>query len=399
MNRTAANIERKNMEYKLCSCEIKEMNDAKYQFSGHISVKNNLDYGRDIVRNGAYRKSLADAFQRKAAGDAFLYPYLWNHFADTPPIGGIYDADETKTGMRAWVQLNPEISLARDVYSSLKMKTLSRQSVGYLATSVNWAKGEDGQSIRELLEMDVKEGSCCIFAMNPLARVEQIKRYWPGYSFEVASTAKGGRSMFARTKDFDSRYASEQLDDWRFADFQDVVSALRNAIDDCFTEAGDPLTNLENEVIPQLAAALRAYVQAGADLGYDGSQQDSYGMMSMSGAGIDTKHLNAETRANMAKAVSGIMTHAKTLQKSLASISPARRFNDLAGTTIYSASAPADYFEQKEAEAESEEDMRMLIKTMTTQLELSNAMRENREALEASMSPIDVLSARARREQ
>ncbi len=395
MNRTAANIERKNMEYKLCSCEIKEMNDAKYQFSGHISVKNNLDYGRDIVRNGAYRKSLADAFQRKAAGDAFLYPYLWNHFADTPPIGGIYDADETKTGMRAWVQLNPEISLARDVYSSLKMKTLSRQSVGYLATSVNWAKGEDGQSIRELLEMDVKEGSCCIFAMNPLARVEQIKRYWPGYSFEVASTAKGGRSMFARTKDFDSRYASEQLDDWRFADFQDVVSALRNAIDDCFTEAGDPLTNLENEVIPQLAAALRAYVQAGVDLGYDGSQQDSYGMMSMAGAGErKAGYINAAAHADAIAAVDNIMRHAKTAKRALASVSSARRYNESVSQPLYSASS-SDYFEEKE----DAEDINALIRTLTTQLALSNEMRENREQLESTMNPLDVSAARIRREQ
>jgi Escherichia/Staphylococcus phage prohead protease len=195
MHRTAMPpIERKNLEYKLCFGEIKEMNDARYQFSGHISVKNNLDYGRDIVRNGAYRKTLQDAFRRKAAGDPFLYPYMWNHSTDQIPPGGIYDADEDKHGMYAWVQLNPEMQLARELYSSLKMKTLSRQSVGYLATDVNWIKGEDGKGqVRELLAMDVKEGSCVIFPMNDLARIDQVKRYWPGWT-ESKGSASGKTS-------------------------------------------------------------------------------------------------------------------------------------------------------------------------------------------------------------
>lgn len=350
MTTTMAPTERKGMEYKLCFGEIKEMNDANYQFGGHISVKNNLDYGRDIVRNGAYRKTLADAFQRKAAGDPFLYNYLWNHDSSQIPPGGIYDADEDKHGMYAWVQLNPEVQLARELYASLKMKTLRKQSVGYIAPSVNWIKGEDGKGqVREILEMDVKEGSCVVFAMNDLARIDQVKRYWPGYS-----AGKGGSTLL-RSKTFDTRYAAETLDDWLFSDFSDITSALRSAIQDCFTEGGDPLSNLENDVLPQLASALRAYVQEGVSLGYEpSSMQDSYAMMSLAGK---SGYLAAEHHTAIASATQNIMKSAKGIQKALSSLENRQRSAALAGNPRFMSSS--SIFEEKEDEEEASGYLRL----------------------------------------
>jgi hypothetical protein len=94
------------------------------------------------------------------------------------------------------VQMNPEIQLAREIFSSFAMKTLSKQSMGYIASSVNWIK-EDGKSVRELLAVDLKEGSAVIFPMNPLSTVDSVKRYWPGYS--APSEAKEGRALSAAT--------------------------------------------------------------------------------------------------------------------------------------------------------------------------------------------------------
>src|SRR5260370_1603212 len=136
-----AKIERK-IEYFPCIAEIKEVDDAKYQIGGYLNYLNNIDFGKDRTMRGAFRKTLQDSFARKSAQSLdFLWPYLWNHDYNILPPGGIYDADEDKHGMYAWVQLNPEVQLARELYSSLKMKTLSRQSVGYHATEVNWIKG------------------------------------------------------------------------------------------------------------------------------------------------------------------------------------------------------------------------------------------------------------------
>jgi HK97 family phage prohead protease len=317
MNRTTGAIEHKGMEYKLCFGEIKEMNDAKYQFSGHISVKNNLDYGRDIVRNGAYYRTLTDAFKRKAAGEPFLYNYLWNHDSSQIPPGGIYDGEEDKTGMRVWVALNPEVQLARELYASLKMKTLSRQSVGYLAPSVNWTKGEDGKGqVREILEMDVKEGSCVIFAMNDMARVDQVKqRYWPGYTFD--NEAKENRVMSTRTISV-LRKATAGIESHVGAINSHLAAARQNAI------SGFPVYSASNDEPYDVLSALEAL---NAEL--EGK----------SGAAISEAN-----HVKIAAATANIMKHVKIIKDA---VHQADDFNRLAGQPVYHASSSQE-FESKE---------------------------------------------------
>jgi HK97 family phage prohead protease len=333
MQTTMAPTERKNMEYLLCVSEIKEMNDARYQFSGHISVKNNLDYGRDIVRNGAYRKTLQAAFQRKAAGEPFLFNYLWNHNTDQIPPGGIYDADEDKVGMRAWVQLNPEVQLARELYSSLKMKTLSRQSVGYIAPSVNWMKGDDGQSVREILEMDVKEGSCVIFAMNDSARVDQVKRYWPGYSFDEA---KEGRVLSART-----------------------IGVLSKAASGIEKHVGDIQAHL-NAQRQNALSGWPVYGSSSSDEPYDiASLTDAIAEMLEGKAGAA---ISAENHVKIATATANIMKHTKILKDM---VHEQDRFNALAGTPVYSARSD-EAFDTKEVDDPLVTSLRELRESLGT---------------------------------
>ncbi len=169
-----AKIERK-VEYFPCLSEIKEVNETKYQIGGYLNYLNNIDFGQDRTMPGAFRKTLQDSFARKAAQNLdFLWPYLWNHSYDTLPPGGIYDADEDRKGLYVRVQFNPDIQLARELFSSFRMKTMSKQSMGYKAIQVDWVK-EEGKSIRNLLEVAVMEGSAVVFPMNDLAQVDTVK--------------------------------------------------------------------------------------------------------------------------------------------------------------------------------------------------------------------------------
>jgi HK97 family phage prohead protease len=186
-----AKIERK-VEYFPCISEIKEVNDAKYQIGGYLNYLNNIDFGDDRTMPGAFRKTLQDAYARKTQQQLdFLYPYLFNHDYSQLPPGGIYDADEDKKGLYIRVQFNPDIQLARELFSSFKMKTMSKQSMGYKAIQVDWVK-EEGKSIRNLLEVAVMEGSAVVFPMNDLAQVDTVKRRY--FFMDTKGSASGKTS-------------------------------------------------------------------------------------------------------------------------------------------------------------------------------------------------------------
>src|SRR5258708_21512115 len=122
-----AKIERK-IEYFPCITEIKEVNDTKYQIGGYANYLNNIDFGDDRTMPGAFRKTLAESYSRKAAQDLdYLWPYLWNHDYSILPPGGIYDADEDKKGLYTRTQFNSETQLGRELFASFKAKTMSKQ--------------------------------------------------------------------------------------------------------------------------------------------------------------------------------------------------------------------------------------------------------------------------------
>ena len=200
--------------------------------------------------------------------------------------------------------------------------------------------------------------------------------------------------MLLRNKDFTSRYAAETLDDWQFSDWGDLTTALKLAVMDCFAQGSDPEATLESDVIPQFTAALRQYVSDGVALGYDGSQQDSYGMMGMAGAGVEGKagYINAQNHDAAITALDAIAKHAKTAKRALASVSSARGFNDRAGTPIYSGASSLVFFEQKE----DEEDEAALIKSLTTSLTVANSLREAKDDLtspDMTANPVDDVDA------
>ena len=178
-----AKIERK-VEYFPCISEIKEVNDTKYQIGGYLNYIGNIDYGDDRTMPGAFHKTLSDSYARKAQQHLdFLFPYLFNHDYSQLPPGGIYDADEDKSGLYVRVQFNPDIQLARELFSSFKMKTMSKQSMGYKCIQSEFVKDEKtGRSIRNLLEVAVMEGSAVVFPMNDLAQVDTVSA--PGKDFQ-----------------------------------------------------------------------------------------------------------------------------------------------------------------------------------------------------------------------
>jgi len=172
-------------EFKAISYQVKATDDKRGIIEGFLNVIGNIDDGDDRTMSGAFKKTLNDSYARKSAHSLeYLWPYLWSHDPEEPPIGGIFDADEVKAkgddpaGLFIKTQLILDIERARNVYSCFKGDTLNtgllKQSMGYKAIRYEYTK-EQGKNIRNLLEVAVWEGSAVVFPMNDLAVVTSVK--------------------------------------------------------------------------------------------------------------------------------------------------------------------------------------------------------------------------------
>jgi HK97 family phage prohead protease len=218
MYTTGLRDKRKTEYFPIIGGEIKELNDAKGTIGGYLNYINNIDYGDDRTMPGAFRKTLQDSYARKSAqGLDFLWPYLWNHDYSIIPPGGIYDADEDRKGLYTKTQFNLDIQLGRELYASFKMGTMKKQSMGYKAIQVDWVK-EEGRSIRNLLEVSVREGSAVVFPMNDLAQVDNVKNHnirsifaMSGYNTKGSASGKTSWPLAERGVSWDKGAAHKDI--------------------------------------------------------------------------------------------------------------------------------------------------------------------------------------------
>ena len=171
----------KHVEYKIIAGSLKATNDAQGIVEGYLNAIGNIDYGLDRTKAGAFKRTLDLSYKRKKAnGDQFLWPYLWNHDTNLLPPGGIFDAEEDAKGLYIKAQLNLDYQLGRDMYSSYKFGSLKKQSMGYLAHQTEYVR-EEGQLIRDLIEVEILEGSGVIFPMNDEADITNVNRQQGAY--------------------------------------------------------------------------------------------------------------------------------------------------------------------------------------------------------------------------
>ncbi len=133
-------------------------------FTGYASVFDNTDLGRDVMRPGAFTKSLS----RRPAGKVRM---LFQHDT-TEPIGIWTDLTEDKKGLKATGKLILDTVKGRETYALMKAGALDSLSVGYrtLKDTYDRTKG-----VRYLEEVDLFEISVVTFAMNDRATVTAVK--------------------------------------------------------------------------------------------------------------------------------------------------------------------------------------------------------------------------------
>lgn len=153
------------MKYLNRPIEIKAVNQDGL-FSGYASVFEEIDSYRDIVKRGAFEKTLADTESKGRA-----VPILWQHDA-SKPIGVYTSLKEDERGLYVEGQLNMDVQQAREALSLLKQKALSGISIGY--NSVRY--DTDAKSgVRRLYELKLYEASLVTFPACDGARVTDVK--------------------------------------------------------------------------------------------------------------------------------------------------------------------------------------------------------------------------------
>ena len=153
------------MKYLNRPLEIKAVNQDGL-FSGYASVFEEIDSYRDIVKRGAFEKTLADTESKGRA-----VPILWQHDA-SKPIGVYTSLKEDERGLYVEGQLNMDVQQAREALSLLRQKALSGISIGY--NSVRYDT-DVKSGVRRLYELKLYEASLVTFPACDGARVTDVK--------------------------------------------------------------------------------------------------------------------------------------------------------------------------------------------------------------------------------
>lgn len=153
------------MKYLNRPLEIKAVNEDGL-FSGYASVFEEIDSYRDIVKRGAFEKTLAETESKGRA-----VPILWQHDA-AKPIGVYTELKEDEHGLYVEGQLNMDVQQAREALSLLRQKALSGISIGY--NSVRYDT-DVKSGVRRLYELKLYEASLVTFPACDGARVTDVK--------------------------------------------------------------------------------------------------------------------------------------------------------------------------------------------------------------------------------
>lgn len=157
------------------------------KFAGFLSVFNNVDWYGDVVKPGAFARSI---------GELRTIPVLWQHRPDEP-IGKFTSLVETADGLRVEGELLIAAdSLAARAFAHLKAGTIGGLSIGYrlIKFAVNKTGGFD------IEEVDLEEGSIVTFPANESAVVDAVKasqRIGTVREFETFLRDEGGFSHAA----------------------------------------------------------------------------------------------------------------------------------------------------------------------------------------------------------
>ena len=153
--------------------KFEDQTSDRGRFKGHGAVFNNVDLGNDVIKPGAFAKTL-NAWREKK----MLPQMLWNHNGEEI-IGEWTEMKEDEKGLyvegKLWINGESKLEKAQQAYNVLKSNSVKGLSIGYYPTQKSLQENYDGTIIRNLEEIELLEVSVAPWAMNPEASVTGVK--------------------------------------------------------------------------------------------------------------------------------------------------------------------------------------------------------------------------------
>lgn len=200
-----------------------EKNAEEGIFEGYGSVFNNTDLGNDVIKTGAFRKSLR---KRGAKGVKLLY----QHKSDMP-IGVFDEIKEDQHGLKVKGRLALKTQAGRDAFELMKMGALDGLSIGFKPNPK--AVSYDKRTKKRLIEeVELMEISLVTFPMNPEARIRSVKgkevsiREWENGMRDAFNLSRSEAKMAAKAV----HQVFEQRDVAPSAELVDAINDLKDKL-------------------------------------------------------------------------------------------------------------------------------------------------------------------------
>jgi|32_taG_2_1085360.scaffolds.fasta_scaffold04027_6 HK97 family phage prohead protease len=165
-------------EVKRLSCQLVEIkadgdaNSNEGEFSGYGATFGNLDHTGDIIKAGAFAKSLNDW------GMKGELPFLFAFHDMSRPIGDWLEMREDEKGLyvrgRLWTKGDRRIEDAVMAYNMLRGTGRKNLSIGYRVKDYEMQESVNG-SVRILKEIDLIEVSIVPIPANDMAKITAVK--------------------------------------------------------------------------------------------------------------------------------------------------------------------------------------------------------------------------------
>jgi len=160
--------------------QVKEVTDEG-EFSGLCSVFDVMDWYRDVVKPGAFAKTLDNWKQRGK-----LPPVLWQHMAAQPLGPHTLMREETKGLYVEGRMLIEDVPKAREARALLKAGAIDGMSIGY--DVFDGGSSYDGKTnVWNLTSLDLWENSIVTFQANIQAVVDNVKNALGGGTLPTLS--------------------------------------------------------------------------------------------------------------------------------------------------------------------------------------------------------------------
>jgi HK97 family phage prohead protease len=152
------------MHDKTIRLTIKSADDETGTFVGYASVFDNVDAHGDVVRRGAFQKSISSGTP---------IPLQWDHGGTADPrnyVGDVIKATETDTGLEIVGKFDMTSDFGQAAYKNVKGRRVQGLSIGYtVAKQVKTAAGN------ELLDVNLVEVSVVSRGANAEATIASVK--------------------------------------------------------------------------------------------------------------------------------------------------------------------------------------------------------------------------------